>query len=1110
MVAQFPNQQAFASFDIRNFQDQLEPSKAKNKFICPGCGGNDLSIVPETGKYQCFNGCECKHVREAIKPWAEVIAERAGANYSPFPQARIPKHKKILPKSAPIPDGELILVMLTEPTTDIPQPQKLTSRPPKEVKGIATETIYPYSESQWIVRYQWPDANKEKDYDKTFRQWHRLPDGTPEMKKGDKPWGAYRIDEALACTKSVTGTPALLQHEGEGCVEIGRANGLCGFTFQGSGWDKKTITREYQRAKDSGVRIIVFLHDPDGAGLKKLQTCSECAAEVGIAFIGINPHDICPDLPYKSSDIKEILGQMETPEFIRRLEQEIHAAVQERSLRLRSQQVESETQEKEVTDLSNFSIDIDPADPEAFYFPVCQSMNLPYSNCVTAGTFDGWAYRKVFPQTEWMVLNSSFYKWSQDNKVWQHQDDNKAYKLLADAGESAYKLSYTKTFGWRITKPYETNAHKESAFKYCRSRLEPAEALPTNTHLLGFKNCVVDLRTGEQMPHRQDFYLTNIIPHDYSANKPCPEIFLKFLTESFGSELVEVIRAFTSMFLDPTAPYGRFPHLIGLSGGGKGTLGRLWSSLFGESGSSSAAQFADISTPEGRHQYLSSKRIFGFPDVGGYAEGVRAFYELVDNGAMSGRALFNPVAYSKQWYIRFWIASVSHLQIENAGDGWMRRAYPIPVKNRDVTPDPDLWLKLQEVKSDIISWALAMPRAERNSILLSPPNSDRAKNLALEASLYGDSTKSFVDLCLRPSSSSSFVPQSRLHSWYVLYCREHGYAPLGMSKFISHLKTVLPHNFKERSWTPTVNGKRERIQSHFTFLDYVPGVFEMKVPEGPPDSSLCKAEFWYCFKDKCLEGGIEEFEEFFHPTKTLEPSHSQAVHPVQIPNPPIFDPGQPETLTQSGCPPCPIVHPQELALQKKVNENISCGEVKQFVDVINNPSVQADKVNSVDSPAVTGFEPVQGVDPVSKGVDSVDSPAVTEFEQFQEVCPASNGVDSPANLGFDAVPDASKQANTAPASGALNASAPEILDASAELIDELIFAPEGELLPIQLKRGDKVEFFNDSLCKKQIGIIKSVQLMETYFCSATIEYRGNKCQLCSIEIFRSDWIKFLH
>jgi putative DNA primase/helicase len=106
-------QQAFEKFDIRNFQDQLEPSKVKNKFICPVCGGNDLSIVPETGKYQCFNDCECKDIREAIKPWAEVVAERAGANYTPSLNRNAAKPKRILPKSVPIPDSELAPVMLT-------------------------------------------------------------------------------------------------------------------------------------------------------------------------------------------------------------------------------------------------------------------------------------------------------------------------------------------------------------------------------------------------------------------------------------------------------------------------------------------------------------------------------------------------------------------------------------------------------------------------------------------------------------------------------------------------------------------------------------------------------------------------------------------------------------------------------------------------------------------------------------------------------------------------------------------------------------------------------------------------------------------------------------
>jgi putative DNA primase/helicase len=125
-----------------------------------------------------------------------------------------------------------------------------------------------------------------------------------------------------------------------------------------------------------------------------------------------------------------------------------------------------------------------------------------------------------------------------------------------------------------ITRPYENNKHKDSAFRYCRSRLE-REILTTNAHLLGFNDCVVDLRTGQIMPHDQDFLLTNIIPHDYQPNGECPEVFLHFIVESFGEDMLEPIRAFTSMMLDPTAPYGRSPHIIGKSGCGKGTLGRF-------------------------------------------------------------------------------------------------------------------------------------------------------------------------------------------------------------------------------------------------------------------------------------------------------------------------------------------------------------------------------------------------------------------------------------------------------------------------------------------------------------------------------------------------------
>ncbi|HEY9905331.1 MAG TPA: primase-like DNA-binding domain-containing protein, partial [Candidatus Sericytochromatia bacterium] len=508
--------------------------------------------------------------------------------------------------------------------------------------------------------------------------------------------------------------------------------------------------------------------------------------------------------------------------------------------------------------------------PEAFYREVCHAQGLDFNNCVTAQTFDGWVYRTEFGATEgdWQVIDSAFYQWREHLGYWQHQPDNRLNSLIADSGDKAFKLKHSKEFGWQVFKPYETNSYKESAFKYCRSRLERPEPLPVNNHLRAFKNCVVDLRTGAQMPHDKEYYLTSQIPYEYEPEKECPEAFRQFVADSFGLDMLDVIQAFTSMFLDPTAPYGRFPHLIGQSGGGKGTLGRFWNSLFGEDGASSG-NFSDIATAEGRHQYLTGKSLFSIPDAGGYISGLRAFYELVDNGGMSGRALFNPVGYFKTWNIRFWIASVDHLQIENAGDGWARRAYPIPVRARTVKPDPDLRLKLEACKADVISWALAMPREERDRILLSPPENERVINLSLDSALYGDSTKSFVDLCLRPSANASFVPHHLLHTWYVAYCQQHGYTPLGMSKFISHLKTVLPRNFADRGWSPMVNGKRSRVAAHWEYLAPVEGAFvksDVQLQPGafraptPADNPV-----WICIKSECQEGGLMEFEDFWNP-----------------------------------------------------------------------------------------------------------------------------------------------------------------------------------------------------------------------------------------------------
>ena len=525
--------------------------------------------------------------------------------------------------------------------------------------------------------------------------------------------------------------------------------------------------------------------------------------------------------------------------------------------------------DEEKRNASSEEAEID-SHPEADYRGVCEEKGLDFNACATNQSFDGWAYRNEFGARDgdWMVIDSAFYQWIEELGCWRHQSDNKINSLIAEAGDRAFRLKSSKEFGWQVTKPYETNSYKESAFKYCRSRLERPEPLPSTSHLQAFKNCVVDLRTGARMSHSKEHYLTNHIPYNYAPGAQCPEDFRKFIADSFDEDLLDVVRAFTSMFLDPTAPYGRFPHLIGQSGGGKGTLGRFWNSLYGADGASSGS-FEDIATAEGRHQYLTGKSIFSVPDCGGFISGLRDFYELVDNGALNGRALFNPVGYYKTWNTRFWVASVDHLQVENCGDGWARRAYPIPVRARTIKPDPDLRLKLENCKADVISWALAMPKEERDRILLSPPTNERIINISLDSALFGDSTKSFVDLCLRPSTTANSVPHHQLHDWYVAYCKQHGYSALGMSRFISHLKTVLPRNFADRGWTPMINGQRSRLPARWQYLVAVEGAFVKYDPQmeaeafRPPSPS--QNPLWTCIKSKCEEGGLSEFEDFWNP-----------------------------------------------------------------------------------------------------------------------------------------------------------------------------------------------------------------------------------------------------
>ena len=483
-------------------------------------------------------------------------------------------------------------------------------------------------------------------------------------------------------------------------------------------------------------------------------------------------------------------------------------------------------------------------------------------------TMDMHLYQLCFPVNKFIVMNDGFYQYDSKHGYWLALPDKDVLKRITEATHSSYKWMGSKSA--RYKKYLGGDSAAKSGLKYSRSMLTLTDKdTPENKHIRAFGNCSVDMRTGRAMQHSPSHYLTSAIAADYSEGEDCPDVFMQFISTSYGEEMIPFVRAAFSMLLDPTAPWGKFIHIIGPSGSGKGVMLRLLQMIFGKNAIGTSS-FEEISNPDKRHQNLKNCDLYVIGDISGYIKGLETFYDLVDNAPMTGRALNSSDAYSRKWDIRFALASVQYLQLENTAGGWDRRVFPILSQRRP--PDsniPNLENELEMNLSGIISWALAMDKAERNKLLKEPwKYSERVANAMHESKVHGDSVASFVDSCLRPIKFNPkkievpTVEKAHLHDWYIAYCRAHNLQPKGSAKFLGHLKTVIPKHFEprrrytaEETSQKDSDGKRKRKPSRWIWLEADPQIFTHHFDERTNEQ---KPGF-ICRKAACKEGNLELF-----------------------------------------------------------------------------------------------------------------------------------------------------------------------------------------------------------------------------------------------------------
>jgi putative DNA primase/helicase len=586
MVAQFPNQQALASFDIRNFVDQLEPAKEKNKYICPACGGHNLGINPSNGKYQCFNNCQCPDIREAIKPWSEVLEENK-LGYTQQLGLKPLKAKKpaALPKVLNLDPSELRICRLrSEITTPQPfspdfVPKSVTFKlsddgaTPKELKQI-TVIEYDYGNGRKAHRFECPCAAVPKGRVKTFSVSRIDPTTNKTTWKKEGYWPAYKQDEAIEIIKSTDGIPVLLAHEGEKCVEASRLSGLASITWVGNcsnGDIGKSLT---QIKHSTGIDfLLAYCADNDETGWKKAQRIKEVCAQAGVAFVAIDLLKIKPDLQNKG-DVADILESGmtgdELADLLNRQIEEITADAQ------------SESENVDSVDVANFDDEPD-------------------------STFLQKGFNTLYRDRKWICADGNLYCW--DGLHYKHSPDSVERPRITSYCNS-YQVIKKTGKNFVITHPYAKPSKVKELLEWVKLRVEidpqllnPPGVNCTNGVLgVDWAGPIPEPVLEEHDPDKHFFTYPPLVKYDPQADprhcdrllscldEPQQQVLLRNLGASLDLEVVRKKRGRESKLL----------LACGLGSNGKDSIREVVSVIYGNQGMTSCSLADFAAYDEGR------------------------------------------------------------------------------------------------------------------------------------------------------------------------------------------------------------------------------------------------------------------------------------------------------------------------------------------------------------------------------------------------------------------------------------------------------------------------------------------------------------------------------
>lgn len=367
------------------------------------------------------------------------------------------------------------------------------------------------------------------------------------------------------------------------------------------------------------------------------------------------------------------------------------------------------------------------------------------------------------------VEGLGFYEYK--HGVWQKKADNLIKGYLAD-----------------ILGSWASGSKLDSILRYLKAETT-TEELFNRKPVFNFRNCVLDLLTGEKLNHNPSFMSTVQVPYDYDEKADCPQ-WKKFISEIMaGRELsIKLLQEMTGYILYEDSSLQKCFFLMGDGANGKSVLLNVLRAVFSEANVSSV-EMSSLIEPFQRINLLTSLVNISTETSSNVKGAESIFKQIVVGDTING-------CYKNKDFVNFKPRCVmisacnEYIKSRDTTSGFLRRICFIdfPCKFEGEKADVELESKLCTELSGIFNWAYeGYKRLRKQKKFTETPEQ---KKMIEEFVQIMNPVAAFIREFFSTTYMDS-IERGVLYKNYVSWCKEAGHEAQSRNKFIqSFRKTV--------------------------------------------------------------------------------------------------------------------------------------------------------------------------------------------------------------------------------------------------------------------------------------------------------------------------------